>query len=348
MGRGDPLSRLHPHRWAIWAAAFGYFACYAPYSALTKALSSGLTGDPALSGFEILPYSTLASLVGMVVFLVATGWWRAASRRAVLGLQVPVPSRWTFLSGLCTAAIIGSTTLSYAFTGTSIVFMMLLMRGGVLILAPIVDALSKRPVRWTSWVALGLSLLAVVISTARHGEVQVTALAAVDVAVYLGGYFIRLRVMSHLAKRSPEENRRYFVEEQMVATPAICLALGLVAVFGTGATAAQLKSGFALLDMGSLALVALVGLLSQGTGIFGALILLDARESSFCVPINRASSILAGVVATFALWRLAAGAAPSGAELAGASLLLLAIALLAVYDGHAAVPRAESTAPSRP
>ncbi len=45
------------------------------------------------------------------------------------------------LSGLGTAIIIGTTTLAFTFTGVSILFALLLMRGGVLIIAPTVDLL---------------------------------------------------------------------------------------------------------------------------------------------------------------------------------------------------------------
>lgn len=43
------------HDTSIWLYAFGYFACYAPYSALTKAMSSGLFGSLGkVSGFALL------------------------------------------------------------------------------------------------------------------------------------------------------------------------------------------------------------------------------------------------------------------------------------------------------
>src|SRR5687768_4637042 len=76
----------------IWFFAFGYFACYAPYSALTKALSKGLL--PSMNGqsvgnFEILVPTGLASLVGMLLFLTVMRWWRFAGRRQVLGMSVP-------------------------------------------------------------------------------------------------------------------------------------------------------------------------------------------------------------------------------------------------------------------
>ena len=48
---------------AIWLYAFGYFAAYAPYAALTKALTSGMMGLEPRTGLQILPLSTGASLV---------------------------------------------------------------------------------------------------------------------------------------------------------------------------------------------------------------------------------------------------------------------------------------------
>jgi drug/metabolite transporter (DMT)-like permease len=340
---------------AIWGFAFGYFACYAPYSALTKALSTGaLEGmTRGISGFELLPSTTLASLVGMFTFLTLMGWWRHAGRRTFLGVSLPWPGRWTFLSGLCTAAIIGTTTLAYTFEGTSIVFMMLLMRGGVLILAPLVDAWSGRRVRWPSWVALGLSLAAVAVATGPGVKLAVTVAALVDVAVYLLGYFIRLRFMSHQAKaEDPHASRRYFVEEQMVATPAIVLTLAVLALVGEGRVMLDIRQGFTgFLERGQLGPELFVGLLSQGTGIFGALILLDPRENSFCVPVNRASSVLAGVLASWGLahWLGMRGAGPR--ELVGAMLVMAAIAVLSVpsvLKAHRASRAARETPAGRP
>ena len=315
---------------SIWVWAFGYFACYAPYSALTKALSSGKIGEHVVTGFEILPLSTLASLLGMCVFIGATGYWRAASKWTLGGLTLPRPTWWTFLSGVCTAAIIATTTLSYSFPGTSIVFMMLLMRGGVLVLAPIVDIVSSRKVRWTSWVALALSLAAVWVASSQRDDLVLTVPAAIDVAIYLAAYFVRLRFMSQLAKGSPEANLRYFVEEQLIATPTIVFAISAAAMFGEGQLFEELRSGFTSLALSDITLVAIIGFLSQGTGIFGALILLDPRENSFSIPVNRASSILAGVLASGALWLFWSGSPVSTRELVGAGLVCLAIVVLSL------------------
>lgn len=329
---------------SIWSFALGYFLSYVPYAAMTKAITAStpmLPGvDAPMGGLSLLPMSVSASVVGMFTFITAMGWWKYAGRRRILSRDLPCPGRWTFFSGLCTALIIGTTTLAYTFQGVSIVFMMLLMRGGLLIIAPIVDAVSRRHVRWFSWIAVLLSMAALLAAFA--GDVQwvgirptlpngfgLPALAAVDVAIYLSAYFARLRFMSRLAKSDDENARiRYFVEEQMVASPALLVALGAVAAVGGGATGEALRAGFAVGVGMPLLYALLIGLFSQGTGIFGGLILLDRRENTFCVPVNRSSSILAGVVATTALWTIAGAPAPGGHELVGAALIIGAILVL--------------------
>lgn len=330
MSAQDP----NPRDYRIWLYAFGYFACYAPYSALTKVISQGsLPGmDKKITGFELLPLSTMASLMAMFVFLSAMRWWRYAGHRTLFGLRLPCPNRWTFFSGLTTAAIIGTTTLAYTFGGVSIVFMMLLMRGGVLIIAPIVDFASKRKVKWFSWVALGLSLSALTTAFIETTNYSLTLVAAADVAIYLASYFIRLRFMSHLAKSNEREATiRYFVEEQMVATPAIVTGLIIFSLVGRGQIADELRRGFTdIWTSGAVVGSLLVGLLSQGTGVFGGLILLDRRENTFCVPVNRASSVIAGVLASLALWFLGKGKPMAWSEWIGVALMIGAIVVLAL------------------
>lgn len=318
----------------IWLFAFGYFACYVPYSALTKALSEGLLDGPAIAGAALLPITGIASLVGMFVFISAMRWWSFAGRRKVLGVEIPFPGRWTFMSGLATAAVIPTTTLAYTFSGVSIVFMMLLMRGGVLVLAPLVDALSGRHVRWFSWLALGLSLGALLVAFfgGSSSSAELTVVAMIDVVVYLLAYFVRLRFMSKMAKSSdPASTKRYFVEEQMTATPALVFSLGVFALIGGGGFSDQLAYGFTeAWGHPSLIFIVLIGLFSQGTGIFGALVLLDRRENSFCVPVNRASSILAGLAASASLTLFAGLAAPGPSEFLGALLVIAAILALSL------------------
>jgi len=320
---------------SIWWFAFGYFACYAPYSAIAKAVSKGILpgGQAPVSGFELLPASLIASLVGMFLFLIGTGWWRYATRYPILGLQVPGPTRFTFASGLTTAAIVGTTTLAYTFSGVSIVFMMLLMRGGVLIIAPVVDLLSGRKMKWYSVVALLFSLGALFVAFGEKGGYEMKLVAALDITVYLTSYLIRLRLMSYKAKsEDPNANLRYFVEEQIVATPTLLVVLGVLAMIGYGELMQDFRAGFTTFwtQSGVVPYVLVVGFLSQGTGIFGGLILLDKRENTFCVPVNRSSSILAGVVASFILFAWLANPLPSTFQFIGAAMIITALMFLSI------------------
>lgn len=316
------------HSWVFWYA-FGYFACYAPYSALAKAASSGALPGGAVAGTAMVPISTLASAGSMIAAFTVLGWWRHPTSWTLMGRTLPRPGPWTLLSGLATAVIIVTTTLAYTFHGVSIPLVMLFMRGGVLLLAPVVDLLSRRRVRWFSWVALGTSFLALLDAVAfgRSGALP-TALVVV-MGLYLLGYLVRLRFMSRLAKSNDKaQERRYFVEEQMVAAPAAVLMLAVLAVIGTGPLALVRHGFMDLWASPALPYLVVMGVLSQGTGFFGGLVLLDASENTFCVPLNRASSILAGLVAaTFlALWR--GQALPTTPELVGAGLLVAGIVVL--------------------
>lgn len=309
----------------VWGYAFGYFACYVPYSGLTKAVTSGQLGE-GVPGLVLLPATAVASVAGMAVFLLVTGWWRHASTWR----GVPVPTRWTALSGLCTAGIIATTTLAYTLDGVSIVFMMLLMRGGVLMMAPLIDLVSGRSIRWFSALGLALSLAALVVAF-WGGSTALSVLGMVDVALYLGCYLVRLRFMTKLAKSDDAANRRYFVEEQLVAAPAVVATLGAAALVMGGELGDAFRAGFAVLGGHPvLGWALLIGLLSQGTGICGGLILLEKEENSFCVPVNRASSILAGVAASAGLALLLDAPWPDARDLVGAGLVVAAIVVLSL------------------
>ena len=58
------------------------------------------------------------------------------------------------------------------------------------------------------------------------------------------------------------------------------------------------------------------------------MILLDPRENAYCVPLERASSLLAGIGGSAILAAFWGLRAPSGAEYLGAAILIAAIVLL--------------------
>lgn len=318
----------------IWLWGLGYFAFYVPYSALTKALTKGwIPGlDGPINGFEILPATALGTVAGMLLFVGLSGWWRDARRVDIRGIQLPWIGVETLSAAAFTAAIIGTTTLNYTFAGISIVLILLLMRGGVLILSPIVDLMRRRRVAWYSWTGLTLSLVAVAVALADAGTYVLTWVAVVNLAAYLAGYLGRFQIMSGAAKVSDSTlNRRFFIEEHMAAAPILVAALGLMALIGHYESFLALRLGFtSFLRTEAAAWAFLIGLLYEGLFIYGSRIYLHRREFTYCVPVNRGSSLLAGVVAAYALSFAFGAPPPPNSALVGLAIIALALTVLAV------------------
>jgi protein-tyrosine-phosphatase len=323
--------------------ALGYFAFYIPYSALTKVLSQGLlsgNGKP-VPGFVLLPATVVATTLGMLATITVAGGWSHLPRRRLAGISVPLPRLSTFLSGLATAAIIATTTLNYTFGGISIILALLLMRGGVLILAPIVDFAFRRPIGWDSWASLGLSFAAILVALAEVDGYRMTFPAALIVGAYLAGYVVRINLMTGVAKSpDPATNRRFYFEEAAVAAVALTAIPAAVACLGRGEVAGQLREGFTTFFATPTVWPALaIGLLYSCLYIFGTAIYLGGRENAFCIPLNRCSSLLSGVVASYGLVAIFGLKLPSAYQLGGAAIIVVALMLMMLASRSAGLTR---------
>jgi len=324
------LDKKRTYGFGIWGLGLGYYLFYTPYSGLTKALSNGLLTGGRVSGAVLLPASVMATVVCMLGFITAMKWWKYAGRREFFGVSIPFPRRQTFLSAICMATIIGTTTLAFSFGGISIVLVLVLLRGGVLILAPLVDAIRQRRVRWFSWAAMWISLMAVLVVLSDAGNIKLSFAAMLDVAAYITAYFFKFQFMTKLAKSNEHSATvRYFVEEQMIASPLLLLALGAMASIGRGEEMLGFRLGFTTF-LGSKAVgwALLVGLFYAGLCVCTTLIFLDRRENTFCVPMHCGSSMLAGLTASYALTFFLNQPAPRPFQLGSAGLIVIALALL--------------------
>jgi hypothetical protein len=313
------------HRIA-WVFALGYFAFYAPYCALIKLVTSGrVPGVPVgMSGFELLPATILGTIVAMVGFLTFAGWWH----------HVQKPSPALIASGVGTGVIIATTTIAYTFSGISIVFALLLMRCGVLILAPLVDLAMRRSVRWFCWTAFALSLVAVAIAASDVGAYQMTVAATLNLAAYLAGYAFRLPAMTHVAKVDDAvTTRRFFATELVVALATLLVFPFAVGLLFRGQTPAAVSRGLTWHWQTPVLVPALlIGVLYAGLYVFGTLIYLDRRENTFCIPLNRAASLVAGVVAAYCLYAWYNIAPPSIAQFV--AVIPIAAALVLLSPAH--------------
>jgi protein-tyrosine-phosphatase len=309
--------------------AFGYFLSYIPYVLLLKTLTNGIppfAGEP-VDGLVLLPAAALGQLAAMPVFLLASGWWRHARRPAVSDPDRSTSGTWSLVwAGFFTSLVIGATALNFTFTHVSVLFVLLLMRGGVLITSPLIDKARQRHVPSSAWAALLLSLAAVLVAVSGVRDFHLPLLAAASVGVYLVGYAARFEIMSRVAKSGAmTTDRRYFVVEH--ATAPLCLAMLLAA----GALAGQpgLRAGFTTFLTTPPALTAAaVGVAYEALFVFGTLIYLDRRAFSWCVPVNRCASLLSGLAAAYLLHHTAGLPTPTDAELLALVLIVAAIGAL--------------------
>jgi hypothetical protein len=324
--------RVRTFTLGIWALALGYFASYAPYTTVVRVTSTRLLPgiDNAESHVAMLLAAGVATAIASPLIVTALGWWGYAGRRVILGVRVPWPTPSTLISGLATTLIIYTTTLIYSFRGVSIVLAMLLMRAGVLMLAPIVDAIFHKRVRWFSWAAFGLSLLAMATVVAELSSYQVTWPLALAVGTYIGAYAIRLPCITRLATSDGRDAaRRYLVEEQLVAAGALVVAPLALALIGSTGTSLEVRRAVtSFVSSQALGPSLLVGVLYACLYWFGTSIYLDRRENTYCVPLNRCSSVLAVLVSSYAMASLFGSAQPSAGELVGAALLGAAMLVL--------------------
>jgi hypothetical protein len=177
---------------------FLYFLAYLPNVIITKLVTTqpnARFGGP-LTGLETLPASLILNLVMTYAFIWLSGWYREANTVTIAGRRVPFPTRYTLLSAFGTALVLFTVPLSFTFQGVSIPFIQLLMRGDILIIAPLVDLMFGRKVRWWSWTALVMVAVALFITIHARGGLALPPLALLDVALYTLGYFIRLAVMT--------------------------------------------------------------------------------------------------------------------------------------------------------
>jgi hypothetical protein len=325
----SPASEGRIYDLGIWSLACGYFLFYAPFSALARATSQGLLGmDVPASPLEMLPAIGFATATVTTAVVTSLGWWRYCAF-TVGSWRLPWQARRTVVAGLATAAIIYTTTLMFTFKGVSIVLALLIMRGGVLVLAPLLDLVFARPVRWFAWMGFALSVCAVTVSAFLANQQLSWGLAA-TAGTYLFGYVVRLHCANTIAKSPDSEtSRRYFVEEQLVAMTALVALPLVLALMGDTRIALHMRHGLTTFLATPAVWPALgIGALYAALYCCGTLIYLDRRENTFCITVNRAASLLAGVFAGFALTALFGAPPPSTHELAGAVLILLAILVL--------------------
>lgn len=311
-----------------------YCLVYLPNVMVLKLATSGahpVLGRP-LTGLETLPATLIINTVMTWAFIWWSGWYKHANHVALGGVSIPFPTRYTFLSGIGTALVLFTVPLSFTIEGVSIPFIQLLMRGDVLVIAPLVDFAFGRKVHWWSWAALFMVMAALLITLADRGGLNLPPLAILTVVLYTIGYFLRLYAMNRVSKDGDAVMvRRYFVEEKVIALPIAIAVLAAISASGVGGQASELDWGFVTVWSDPVLIhLAVVAATLTIISVLAILILLDPRENAYCVPLERAASLVAGIIASILLALFWGQKMPRSAEFIGAAILIAAIVLLSL------------------
>lgn len=333
----------------LLALCGGYFASYTLTGLAVKYFQGPAErGFPGMPEMTYLVYSTFGGSALCLLVVAAAGWWKLgpaadpARRRRELAFMT--------LSGLCTAVVIPSTTLLYSLP-ISVMVAMVIMRGSIIVLSRLVDAvqawqgLLTRRVYPEENVAVGFSLAAVGTHLVT-GDADFAFLADPAAMTILGSYLvayaIRIYAMNWFKNtRAPgvpgPDNKAWFAGEQAVASLALVAVTGMVVgTAGEVGPAAEVRD--ALLAPSPWAGPALLS-----GGVFGVvaffsvfIFMFQGRTATFAGMVNRLTSLVAGTTATLLSWLLFGFSAPKLQDWVSLGFILIAVALLTQAEARRA------------
>lgn len=322
-------------------ATFAYFLAYLAFSAFTKYLSG------TYNSYLLTLASTFACIVVCCGGFVVDAAVALPRRRPplIIATLKRILERDVVVAATCSAVVLVASTIAYGTSAVSLLLPLLLMKGGVLLWGPVVDWLHGEAATTRSRFVLTLAAAAIVaalwqkVSFAHLG----VGVALVCAAAYVAAYFPKIAVMQ---RHRGDIDAAYvpFLLAEMTLTLALALpgALGIALVHYVGlqkevAGTAALTVALPALWRDLSALLHVPGLYalaagSEGAGLFGGLLFLAPVGATLSVPLNRCTSLLAGVVATATLWMLKGGTIwewmlRNEYEVVGAAVMLIALAV---------------------
>lgn len=323
--------------------SLGVMLTYIPVMTLTRMASQGLFPSHrgmVVGWFEIMPLYCVGIIVLSVAFSFLTGWNRFSRQFTFLGLSLPIPRWFVVLSSVMIIGQIITMQWIYAYGGISIVFASLLMKGGLFVVAPLVDLTMRsrrRRIYWPSWVASVMSLAALILPFLEKVDTTITLACALDIFMYLVVYYCKITILSRYAKNNMvNERKRYIAEEQLSLSLILLIAMPIAGVVGlaTGIEPFQsIWNGFTRLPASGFILEPIViGLASTTSGICASLVLLDRRENTFCVTLIQSGSVIAGAISSAILAFFWGQTPPSVLKLLSVAIVLAAIVVLSYRD----------------
>jgi hypothetical protein len=332
----------------------GYFFFYVITGIVVKYFQgSTALGFPGLNDFEYLAYSTLGANATCLSVVLAKRWYRLRStdRIQIFGRSISREYLYILPSGVCTAVVIPATTLMYSLP-ISVMVAMVMMRGAVIVISRLVDALQirqgilQKKVHWAENVAVVFALFAVSVhlfgDSGHVGFEFFDSPAALGIlGSYIVAYFIRIYIMNYYKntrpKGAPSQNEMFFGVEQVAASFTMISATLFFAFvpnwFGWNVPQLQ-EFRTAVLHPHPVWWQAALASTSFGMVAFFSvfIFMFQGRTATFAGLVNRLTSLLAGTASTLLVFVFFGGKLPSSADWASLGFILVAVAFLTAAE----------------
>lgn len=219
-----------------------YFLFYVIYTMATKYLTGPAgNGLPDVDQLEYLIFSTLGGSLICLLVILFFRWGKMESARTVHWGKFSFPGEFLYIipSGICTAIVIPTTTLLYTLL-RSVMVAMLIMRGSVIVISRVVDAIQIRAGIFNKKVykeedmavlfaimAVGVQLFFV--KNKGGSDLFHNTAAMLVLGGYLLGYSFRIYIMNYYKNTrgscAKQNNKAFFAVEQVSASLALLLIL---------------------------------------------------------------------------------------------------------------------------
>lgn len=343
----------------------GYFVFYV-ITGVTVKYFQGRPEDglPGMDGMEFLVYSTFGGTTIALLVVLVRRWYRLRSGRLVRVGPFQFPQEYLYIvpSGVCTAVVIPTTTLMYSLP-ISVMVAMVMMRGSVIVISRLVDAIQarqgilKKKVYPVEDVAVAFALLAVAVEPVMGGrdggfDFLSSPAALTILGSYVCAYAIRIYIMNYYKNtRAPGvklDNAGFFGVEQIAAAATMLLVATFVATVPASMgwdMPRALAVRRAILDPDPLwAWATLAGTAFGMVAFFSVFIFMfKGRTATFAGLVNRLTSLIAGTAATLISHFAFGGRFPSTSDWISLGFILIAVGFLTVAERR----RAEELARER-
>lgn len=332
----------------------GYFVFYVITGVTVKYFLGPVErGLPHMKGIEFLVYSTAGGMVVGTVVVIVLKWYRLQSNHTfeLGGRDVPIELLYIIPSGICTAVVIPTTTLMYTLP-ISVMVAMVIMRGSVIVISRIVDALQirsgilEKTVYWQENVAVLFAIVAVAVhlvwaSFFVEGKGNFDFVGngpAMTILIsYITAYAFRIYIMNYYKNTRPKgaksDNRGFFAVEQLSAAVAILIVA--VAVYFApslfGVTGERIEQFIGAIDepRPEWASAIVAGMAYGVVAFFSVFIFMyKGRTATFAGLVNRLTSLVAGTVATLVFAVSFGGKMPKVQDWVSLGFILVAVAFL--------------------